>query len=154
MESLKKQLLGTWFLENLTYIVENEPETHYFGENPTGLLIYTPENIVSAQFMDSRREAFTNEDWFNAPTEEIKCAFLTFQSYYGTYEVNEKEGAILHYIHASIFPNWHINAVTEVRYPNIDSDGKLVLTMPPILVDGKLKNFKAVWTRVMPNKKR
>lgn len=145
----KKQLIGVWYLLSLTYKGSDNIEYDYMGDNPQGLLHYTHNGIMSAQFMRGDRKRFSTDDWANAELQEIKEAFVGYQAYYGTYKLSKHENTVHHHVKGSIFPNWHIDASIEIRYIAIEGDN-LIITMPPILVMGDEKYFTATWTRNIP----
>lgn len=148
-EITKEQLLGTWYLISLTYKGGDGVEHNYMGSNPKGIIQYTSEGVISTQFMPADRKKFSTEDWANAELEEIKDAFVGYQAYYGKYELDLPNKTVYHHVKGSIFPNWHMDSVTEIRYIAIEGD-TLVITMPPILVMGDEKYFTATWTRNIP----
>jgi len=143
--NIREQLLGTWHLVSLTY-QEDGQNFDFMGENPKGILTYSPDSTMAAQLMSSQRNKFSTHDWTKAPLEEIKEAFISYQAYYGRYEIDIEKKAVLHHIEASLFPNWHLDKVTQIRYFHIDKELLTIFTAP-ILVLGVERIFKAVWKR-------
>lgn len=41
----------------------------------------------------------------NAPCDDVKAALRGYRGYFGTYEVNETEGYIIHHVDGSVFPS-------------------------------------------------
>ena len=151
LEKVASQLLGTWYLVSVTYPDENGTDINYMGENPSGMLIYNTDGKMAAQFMASGRSRFSTEDWANAPLHEIKEAFVSYQSYFGRYELIEYDehthkGTVLHHVEGSLFPNWHLDGVTETRYFTLGNN-MLTIESAPIHVLGRDIVFKLVWKR-------
>jgi hypothetical protein len=86
------------------------------------------------------RPLWKSED--NPTPEEIKSAFDGFIAYYGSYEVDETEGFIIHHIEAHLVPNW---TGEQKRYFAISGD-LLTLKVAPPLEEG-LVEYKLVWER-------
>lgn len=142
---LKEQLLGTWRLVSLTY-QEDGQDYDFMGKNPIGFLVYNADGSMMVQHLSSQRKHLSTNDWTKAPLEEIKEAFISYQAYYGRYEIDIEKKAVLHHIEASLFPNWHLDKVTQIRYFHIDKELLTIFTAP-ILVLGVERIFKAVWKR-------
>lgn len=143
MENIKKKLLGAWHLISVTYTGENNEEINYFGDKPTGLIIYNEDGTVAAQFMQGERRSFSTPDWLSAPPDEVKKAFVSYQAYFGNYEIMN-EGEVHHHVKGSIFPNWHNEKVTEIRYFDLQ-DNILTIKSAPIFVGGRETVFTLVW---------
>jgi hypothetical protein len=60
---------------------------------------------MSVQIMRDPRPTFKSGNLGSASLEEKKDAFDGYAAYFGTYEVNEKEGFVLHHIQGSIRPD-------------------------------------------------
>lgn len=63
IESLREQLIGAW--ELVSYVerpVDGGPDRHPMGEEPAGIIMYTPDGFMSAQLMTPGRPAFASGD--------------------------------------------------------------------------------------------
>ena len=138
------KLIGTWHLLSCIMILEDGSEHHYWGESPKGILTYDTAGNMAAQLRQADRPKFEHEDWSKGTCEEIKRAFQSYQAYYGTYELHEEEGYVIHHVDGAIFPNWQ--GQPEKRFFNIVGD-ELHITSPPIPINGNEFVFKLSWTK-------
>jgi hypothetical protein len=99
------RLVGVWSLVSYTDEQEGREDTHPFGPEPRGLLIYTPDGIVSAQLMKNGRPAFHSSDWHHGTPEEYQAAGSGYIAYCGTYEVDEGKATVTHIPSVSLLPN-------------------------------------------------
>ena len=77
--------------------------------------------------------------------EEIKAAFEGYGAYFGTYEIHEAEGFVIHHVEGSLFPN---NVGTEQKRFFEFSGDKLILKPPPRQVGGAQVAPRITWQRV------
>jgi len=137
-------LIGTWHLVSCTIVNDDGSEDHYWGKSPKGVLIYDEAGNMAAQLRQADRPNFNQEDWSKGTHEEIKRAFQSYQAYYGTYELHEEQGYVIHHVEGAIFPNWQ--GQPEKRFFKIDGEA-LHITSPPIPINGKEFIFKLSWTK-------
>src|SRR5213592_1634401 len=98
-------LVGVWTL--VSYVITDEKgEVVYipFGEDPSGLLIYTDSGYMSAQLASTNRPHFIQEQLLAASDREKAQAADTYIGYSGTYE--RQEDQVIHHVAVSFFPNW------------------------------------------------
>jgi hypothetical protein len=69
---IRELLVGVWTLKTYTDIHTGAPEVKPFGNEPAGLLIYTPDGFVSAQLMQPGRESSHPGLWSDRSSEEFK----------------------------------------------------------------------------------
>jgi Lipocalin-like domain len=55
------------------------------GEEPQGIIMYTPDGYMSAQLMHPGRPKFASGDWFRGSDEEIKEEGLGYIAYSGPF---------------------------------------------------------------------
>lgn len=138
--------IGTWKLISCVTIDDEGKEMPFFGNSPTGVLMYTKDGHMAAQFMPQDRPSFSSSDWNKVSEKEAWDALMTYQAYYGTYKVSEDKGFVTHFVQGGIRPNW--KGLEEIRYFQFD-EKLLTLTSPPIQVGGKALIFKAKWTKAV-----
>jgi len=141
---LSKQIIGTWKLISWTYDDANGNTINYFGENPTGILMYTESGYMSVHIMKENRRLFKSEGMYDGEADEIVDAFKTYFAYFGKFEENQP-GVFTHTVEGGTFPNWLGN--TEQRYGKIEGD-RLILSTPPIPTEGTEIVFNVEWERV------
>ena len=72
-KSLRAQLIGAWRL--VSYIespVDGSPKRSPLGENPQGIIMYTPDGYMSAQLMRPGRRNFASNDWFKGTPGDLR----------------------------------------------------------------------------------
>jgi hypothetical protein len=141
------QLVGTW---KLVSIEERDASGKLvvpldFGPEPVGILTYDASGHMSAQAMRRGRPRLASEDVHRATPEEAKTAFTGYAAYFGTYEVNEREGIVIHHVEASLLPNWEGG---EQRRKFTLSGDKLILEPPPFKANGEKRSRRLTWQRV------
>lgn len=101
---LSQQLVGTWRLVSRE---TRRPDGHvpYFcGEHPVGQLMYDAAGNMSVAFMRRGRSQFAGADKSQCTPAEIKEAFDGFQSYFGTYEIDEEKKTVTHHVRWEFVP--------------------------------------------------
>jgi len=99
------RLLGVWSLVTYTDEQSGRDDTHPFGTDPQGFLIYTPDGFVSAQLMRTGRPAFLSSDWHHGTQQEYQASGSGYIAYCGTYEVDEEKATVTHLPSVSLLPN-------------------------------------------------
>ena len=109
--SVRAQLIGSWRLvSRQSRRANGEVEADAgLSATPLGILIYDQSGHVAAQL--SRRDrtlailpgecqaAITTKG-----TPDTAQTILGYDAYFGTYEVNENEGTVIHHLEAALFP--------------------------------------------------
>jgi len=72
-----------------------------------------------------------------------------YMAYFGTYEINEKDGVVIHHMEGNTNPS--LTGTDYIRY--YDFDGDILTLTATNLVDGKLtpksaRSIKVIWRRV------
>jgi hypothetical protein len=138
-------LSGNWKL--VTWRLEQGGRITYpFGENPTGLLIYTPEGRMSVHMLASSRPQIAATDPLGGDDGQRAAAYSTCLAYFGSYEV--QGDVVVHRIDASLFPNW--TGTVEQRHFTCHGN-ELVLRTPPTEVSGVTVANEISWKREVPD---
>ena len=135
--------IGTWRLVSFELRREDGHVVYLFGKNAVGYIMYNEDRYMSVAFMASNRPKFTSGDIMRGTTDEKASAAETYFSYCGRYDV--KGDKIIHHIEVSLFPNW--TGGKQERFYKFDGD-RLILSTPPMLVDGVQQSAHLVWERV------
>jgi len=148
-QSGKEAFVGAWKLISIERVnPEGQRSTGpWMGKNPVGLIIYHPTGYMSVQLLRDPRPLFASGDVTKATPEEIKNAYLGYYAYFGTFEVNEKEGFVIHRIQGSLSPNEV--GIDYKRTFKISGD-RITLTTPPVksIFDGLLYTIDLTFERV------
>jgi hypothetical protein len=148
-QSPKDKFVGTW---RLVGYEDPEPYLGRDTKDPVGIIMYDSTGHMAGQInRRSDRPKFKAGTAIEGTPEEIKAAFVNYTAYYGTYEVNEKEGIVIHHLEASLFPN-EIGA-DNVRYYDLSPDGNRLIYTVPRMVKGKRSPKsesprRLIWERV------
>jgi len=145
--SLASQLVGVWTLASYTDEQPGKEDTHPFGPQPQGFLIYTPDGFVSAQLMKPGRSAFQSADWHHGTPEEYQESGSGYIAYCGTYEVDEEKATVTHIPSVSLLPNL-ING-RQSRLIDLHG-GRLTLIAETPDSNGRDVTSRLVWKRITP----
>jgi hypothetical protein len=117
-----------------------------YGAEPIGLLIYDAIGNMSVHAMRRDRPKLPSDDVHLAPPDLAKKAFAGYGAYFGTYEVDEKAGLIIHHVQGSLIPNWEGSA--QRRRFTLVGD-KLTLEPPEIQASGQKRTRRLTWQRMV-----
>ncbi|HXG36374.1 MAG TPA: lipocalin-like domain-containing protein [Dehalococcoidia bacterium] len=127
--SLVEQLSGVWKLVSYEYQrADGQPAVPALGPDPIGRLMYDPSGLMSVHIMSLDRPIFESGDRLRGDSDKVKAAYEGYLAYFGTYEVREAEGIIIHRVEGSLFPNWV--GTDQTRFFQLKGD-KLTLRTPP-----------------------
>jgi hypothetical protein len=136
-------VVGTWRLVSAEQRLTDDTirPSPIYGPHGAGYLMYGSTGRMCVILVNPDRPSWSSED---EPTpDEIKSAIDGFVAYYGSYEVNESEGFVLHHIEAHIVPNWV--GADQKRYFDL-SGNRLTLKVAPPLPKGVVE-YKFNWER-------
>lgn len=129
----KDQFIGTWQLELIEIYKPNGEWDHWkdgrFGPDPIGVIFYDSSGMMAGQVMARNRPAVDSSEIISGkvPSEDIRSVIIGYVAYFGTYEVNEKEGYVVHHRKGSLFSR---RVGTDAkRFFKFVSD-RLILTIP------------------------
>lgn len=123
MSELRQALLGGWVLESF---VSRDAATgdvrHPFGEQPTGLILYTADGHMSAQLIPGTDE---------------------FVSYGGRFDVDEAAATVTHHVMIATMPELLLHP--QLRHARVEGD-RLTLAAS-LTADGSTTHNTLVWRR-------
>ena len=105
MSSQHESLVGTWRLVSFVTSDGQGGVRQYWDERASGVIIYTPAGLVSAQLYDARRPRLGTA-WDRASAPAAHAAFIGMASYYGRYSVDAARGTVTHVIEGAMAPDW------------------------------------------------
>jgi hypothetical protein len=136
-------VIGTWDLVECRSVDDDGAITgRPMGEDPRGLVIYTPGGWMSGQLAGSGRRAVDSADALGGPPDQRAAAYSTYMAYWGRYEVAGDR--IIHHVDSSLVPGWA--GLEQVRYFSLSGD-VLVLRTPPMLLGGAMIVGEVIWRR-------
>lgn len=125
MSDLRTALLGGWLLESFVSRQDETGELRYpFGENPSGLILYTADGHMSAQLTPG-------------PGKE-------FISYGGRFHVDESAATVTHEVLISTMPDLLLQP--QIRHADANGD-RLTLSASLTSADGTTTHSTLVWRR-------
>ena len=143
--SVAKQFVGAWRLVSTEQRLADGTTrpAPAFGPNGVGYLLYTESNRMCALLMDPTRPKW--DDRQTAPPDTVlRSAYNGLAAYCGTYDVNIKEGYVVHHVELDKSPN----AVgTDRKRFFTFSGNRLVLRPAPPLPAGVV-DYSLTWERV------
>jgi hypothetical protein len=142
---MKEQFVGTWRLKSAEAHFANGEVGLPYGQNPRGYIIYDASGRMAVQLMNDERPPFAGRDKSLGTDGENRTAIRSYEAYFGTYEVDETNRAVHHYVEGSLFPNW--SGSDQYRFFEF-TDGRLVLSTAEIPYNGTTLVGRLVWERV------
>jgi hypothetical protein len=140
----KNQFVGTWKLIS-SEIQDSNGKTSPdpdFGPGSGGYLIYDNTGHMCVQLTSPDRAKWKSDA---SPTaDEAKASITSYDTYCGTYDVDEKRGVVTHHTDMSLNPN--VTGKDLVRHYSI-SGNQLTLRMQDTSFDGSVHNFIIKWQR-------
>lgn len=99
------QFIGTWKLLSFEFRRSDGGIVYPLGKDAVGVLMYDAKGNMSVHLMSRDRGSFIEKDQLKGTPDEIRAAFEGFIAYFGTYEIDEEEGSVVHHVEGSLFPN-------------------------------------------------
>jgi hypothetical protein len=140
-------LVGTW---KLVSIDERDTDGKRvtpldYGPAPIGILMYDASGHMSAQAVRRDRPHVDTEDVHRIPPEQAKQALVGFNGYFGTYDVDQRAGIVVHHVEGAMLPNWE--GKDQRRRFTLSGD-TLTLEPPPFLAAGQQHTRRLTWQRI------
>jgi mannose-6-phosphate isomerase-like protein (cupin superfamily) len=139
------KLVGTWRLVDSDEVRAGGEVVRARGERPRGILVYGADGRMSVQVMSDNRPKFKAASAAEGTPDEIGAAFAGYTAYFGKFEVDERERAVLHHMEGSLFPN-EVGA-TRKRFYEFAAGDRLILTAL-VEAGGERRTRRIVWERV------
>ena len=137
-------LIGAWRLKAFRIESSNGEVSYPFGESAQGVLLYSRCGLVSAQLMRTDRPLFESDDQQIGTPAEFEENFKACVSYYGTFEIHEEEGFVIHHVERSMFPNWE--GTPQKRFFEL-KENTLHISTPPVNWGNDQKVATLIWER-------
>lgn len=139
----RSKFVGRWKLDFCVGKSGNKV-SHPLGTDPFGMLTYT-EQYMMVFIASAARIPFSTVDIRAIPAGEILADFPEFETYCGSYAIDDGEKIITHHIENSKIPN-HIGTEFHRRFSF--RDGKLFLeSTSSMLLHGEPWLFELAWSR-------
>ena len=147
----RADLLGAWRLLSVEMLrPDGEVSYEWLGKRPAGTVIYDASGVMSAQIMRDPRPAFAPGHYCCLPgrtatVEELADGFQGYYAYFGTYELDEVRGIVVHNITASLWPQ-----EVGIRYERSVAlvGDSLVLLSSTFEIEGEQRQNRLTWERI------
>ena len=138
-ENGARKLLGTWKIISLEAHDSTGRVSYPFGREPKGYIAYDATGHMGVHIMNPERPK-------PDPGSNNARGYL---AYFGTYEIDEKAGVVIHHMEGNTNPN--LTGTDYIRY--YDFDGDILTLTATNLVDGKYapkspNAIRVTWRRV------
>ena len=144
-ENTPPPFVGAWRLVSFELRREDDEIILPFGEAPRGSLLYTPGGRFSYQGHRPDRPHVAAGDQMKSSEEETMLNYRGYVAYYGLWRWEAAEGAVVHRVEGSLFPNWE--GREQRRYVRL-AGGRLELATPPTQWGGgEIIQACTVWER-------
>ena len=147
LSASEHELLGVWRLVDSFDMRPNGEIVRSRGQTPRGILVYDDRRHMAVQVMNDGRPGSDSFDPAQALPEQNRAMLTGYTAYFGTFEVNEEEGCVLHHMDGNLFP--HEIGTTRKRFYRLIDD-RLTLTTPPFQDCGESRTRRIVWERLGP----
>ncbi len=141
--AIEEQLVGTYRVLMVEHYTDDGEVGRPFGDDPQGVIVYTPERYMTAVLMQSGRPHFAAGDVLGGTDAEKAAAFESANAFAGRWEVVGDE--IVHHLEVTTFPNW---VGTQQRRRFEVTDTHLTLYPPSMLMAGAWRHARVHCERV------
>lgn len=137
--------IGAWNLVSYESQVDDGRVNYPLGKDAVGQIMYDARGNMSAQIADARRPSFASENLRGSTPEEISAAYKGYVAYFGTYDIDESNGNVIHHVINSLLPNWA--GINLVRYYEFAGNRMTLRTAPMGFGERKIV-LTLVWERI------
>lgn len=143
--NLSKDIQGTWWLTSREDWTTDGKQKFdpVLGADPVGIVSYA-KNHFAAQFMKRDRSTSSGQINFKAGKNNTMAAD-GYDAYFGTYEVDERNGKVAHTLIGSVIPS-NIG-ITVSRDLRVNGDN-LVIQLETTTADGESVTRTLTWERI------
>jgi hypothetical protein len=102
---LRQLIVGTWLLSE-QWVEQEGKKIHRFGTNPKGLAMYDSGGRFSTILLRNDLPKFASNNAMTGTPEENRAIVQGTNATFGTWSVDEQDGALVSNIEGSTFPGW------------------------------------------------
>jgi len=140
VQQKKNPLIGTWKFISIEGINSMGQTFLPYGNEPYGRLMYDAKGNMCILLMKPERPKFKSNDMAISTCEEVRAAFMSFDAYCGTYQIDIAKGTVTHQIEGARFPNWENSK--QIR--NYSVRGDSLFLSASVKTGGDVWELKAV----------
>jgi len=142
----RARFIGTWSLVSYMMTSATGEVSMPLGEKPMGRIAYTPGGQMSAQLSAQNRRRPASDDRTIQPEAEQAAAYVSYNAYFGEYEVRPAENLVVHKVAGALNPAW-VGTELRRKYRFEDNDRRMVLEAE-INWRGKSHHGVLTWRRL------
>lgn len=105
-----RALIGTWRLVEFADLDKQGKWVYWFGEHPKGYVVYDATGHMHIQIMKvPPLPPFTESNWdlgTSPSAEHAVAAYNAYESYFGTYTVDDVKHVVTHHVEGSVHPDY------------------------------------------------
>ena len=142
--ALRTALLGAWELR--AWMIEysdGRDRSWPFEREASGLLLYTPEGLMSAGISRSGRARFGSASARHASAEQKSAAFDSYFHYQGRFRV--EAGTVIHEVRESLNPDFP--GTRQIRTIKLDGDSLVLSAQDLVPGSSVLRSHLLHWRR-------
>lgn len=98
-------LVGVWRLTSYVVPDSSGQMQPWWGDQPSGLIIYTADGHMSAQLYDARRSR-VGVRWDSAGAEVARIQYAGLLTYFGTYILDTSAHTVTHTVEGAMAADW------------------------------------------------
>lgn len=102
---LRQKIVGTWALSE-QWVEQGGKKIERFGANPKGIAIYDGNGRFATILLSRDLPKFASNNAMTGTADEYKAIVQGSNASYGTWSVDEQDGALISKIEGSTFPGW------------------------------------------------
>jgi hypothetical protein len=102
---LRQKIIGTWALSG-QWVEQGGKKIERFGANPKGIAIYDGNGRFATILLRTDLPKFASNNAMTGTADEYKAIVQGSNASYGTWSVDEQDGALISKIEGSTFPGW------------------------------------------------
>lgn len=101
-----ERLIGGWELDRWTTYHPDGTESHPFGTDAIGLIMYSADGHMSCHLSMANRLLLDAPTIFVVPDEVLGQSIRGYSGYFGTYSVDAAAGVVTHHVTGAWYPNF------------------------------------------------
>ena len=142
---MASRMVGDYRLASYTRTTASGDVAYPLGRAATGRISYTADGQMAAQLNGALRPVGTPGDEFLRTPSDQAAAYKTYLAYYGTYDVLEQDGVVVHHVEGSLNPGW---IGTDLRRSyRFEDDGQTLVLEADSEYRGERVHMRLVWQR-------
>lgn len=99
-------LVGAWELDLWTTFHSDGTESHPFGTDAIGVIMYSDDGHMSCHLSLANRPLFNKLSVFDVTDTELGQSMRGYSSYFGTFSMDMEKGEVIHHVIGAWYPDF------------------------------------------------